>query len=81
MSLIWVVIGSICQILLAIPMFMFAAIGWGIWNGILFVLPLSCIFSAGIVIYYYFNGGTSDSYLWYGLPVMLGLITAAVFPK
>lgn len=81
MSLVWVVIGSIFQVLLAIPLFMFAAIGAGVWNGILFILPLSCIFSAGIVIYYYFHGGTSASYLWYALPLFLGLVTAIVFPK
>lgn len=81
MSLIWVLIGSICQFLLAIPLFMFAGIGGNVWNGVLFILPLSCIFSAGIVIYYYLHGGTSASYLWYGLPVLLGLITAIVLPK
>jgi len=81
MSLIWVVIGSICQFILATPLFMFAGIGGGVWNGILFILPVSCIFSAGIVIYYYFHGGTSASYLWYALPVFLSLFTAIVFPK
>lgn len=81
MSLIWVLIGSICQFLLAIPLFMFACVGGNVWHGVLFILPLSCIFSAGIVIYYYLHGGTSASYLWYGLPVLLGLITAIVLPK
>ena len=81
MSLIVVVIGSICLFLLAIPLFLFAAIGQDAYYGILFILPLSCIFSAGIVIYYYFNGGTSASYLWYGLPLLLGLITAIALPK
>lgn len=58
MSLIFVVIGSILIFLLAIPLLMFAAISQGAYYGILFILPLSCLFSAGIVIYYYLNGGT-----------------------
>ncbi len=81
MSLIWVIIGSIVQELLAVPLVMFAAVSAGAWNGILFILPLSCIFSAGIVIYYYFHGGTSAVYLWYALPVFLCLITFIILPK
>jgi hypothetical protein len=60
---------------------MFAAIGADVWNGILFILPFSCIFSGGMVIYYYRHSGTSTSYLWYGLPLLLVSITVVIFPK
>lgn len=81
MSLIFVIIGSIITILLAIPLLFFAATSQGAFYGILFVLPLSCLFSTGIVIYYYLHSGTSATYLWYGLPWLLCLITAIALPK
>jgi uncharacterized membrane protein YobD (UPF0266 family) len=81
MSLVWVLVGSIVQMLLAYPLLMFALIAQGAWNGILFVLPFSCFFSAAIVIYFHNHGGTAASYLWYGLPIVLVLITYIVLPK
>lgn len=81
MSLIFVIIGSIITILLAIPLLIFAGTSQGAFYGILFALPLSCLFSTGIVIYYYFHEGTSASYLWFGIPWLLCLITAIALPK
>lgn len=78
MSLIGVIIGTICQVILAWPLFLFAGIGRFGWFS---VLPLSCFLSAGIVIYLYTKGASADAYLWYGLPVVLSGLVFASLPK
>lgn len=85
MSLIWVIVGSILQLMLALFLFMLVAFsGGGIANdgslrkiqiGVLdlslYALPASCFIGSGIVIYYYATGGSAYAYWWYVLPILM----------
>lgn len=89
MSLLWVILGTIAQLMLAVFLFMVVAFSAGdifnndslnklqmtILNMSLFVLPGICILSAGMVIYYYIVGGSSTVYWWNIVPV----ISAALY--
>ena len=82
MSLVWIILGSIVQLLLATVFFMLVVFSSaGIANGrtltylqskildwSLYALPLSCVLSAVLVIFLYWIGGGSAAYWWYALP-------------
>ncbi len=90
MSLGWVITGTVGQLMLGGLLFMFSVFsGAGIANGntlsklqlgilnfSMFALPLSCVLSAGIVLYLYKTGGNSSSYWWYVLPLILTALYA-----
>jgi hypothetical protein len=82
MSLRWVILGTVLQLMRAYFLFMlvvFSAAGMGnesalskvqtdILNFSMYALPATCLVSAGIVFSLYKNGGGSSSYWWHGLP-------------
>lgn len=88
MSLTWVIIGSIAQLMLAGFLFMLVAFSAGgivnngsikpfqlaILNLFIYLLPASCLVSAGVVIYQYRHGGDAQVYWWYLLPVIAAVI-------
>ncbi|GAA6170264.1 hypothetical protein [Sessilibacter corallicola] len=94
MSVLWIIIGTIFQLMLSMFIFMLAAVVGGsfangnnlsesklkVLNLSLFVLPGLCIVAAGIVIYQFFSGGTNNSYFWYGLPI-IGVMLYFIFLK
>lgn len=85
MSLGWVIAGTFGQLVLGLLLFMVVAISGGaigngnalnklhvgILNFSIIALPLSCVLSAGIVLYLYNTGASSSSYWWYSLPLIL----------
>ncbi len=87
MSLTWVIVGSVVQLMLSLFVFMVVAfsaggvangnnlnrIQVGILNLSIYVLPALCLLSAGIVIFCYKTGGSAYSYWWYTAPVILTL--------
>ena len=84
MSLLWVIFGTVVQLVLAMVFFMFvvfssAGIANGhaltkLQNGILdfslYALPLSCVLSAGLVLLLYWKGSGTGAYWWYVLPAV-----------
>ncbi|QEY15907.1 hypothetical protein D0C16_07945 [Cellvibrio sp. KY-GH-1] len=89
MSLTWVIIGSIAQLMLAFFLFMlvvFSAAGIAnnnealkpihltLLNLSIYLLPALCLISAGVVIYEYRNGGSAIAYWWYLLPVVAAVV-------
>ena len=76
----WVVIlGSLMQLILAPYLFIFAVMGAGAGKneiiGIgMWALPLSCIISAALVIYFYKTNSSKASYFWYILPIFLTIL-------
>ncbi|MEJ2479828.1 MAG: hypothetical protein P8Y78_06545 [Acidihalobacter sp.] len=84
MSLLWVIFGTLVQLALATLFFMLVVFSSaGIANGhtltklqsrildwSLYALPLSCAFSAVLVIVLYWRGGGSAAYWWYALPAV-----------
>ncbi len=90
MSITWVIIGSIAQLMLAFFLFMlvvFSAAGIAnnnealkpihltLLNLSIYLLPALCLISAGVVIYQYRSGGSAIAYWWYLLPV----VSAAIY--
>ena len=86
MSLTWVIIGTIGQLVLAGFLFMFTIFSAGgiannneslgqIQNAILvasiYLMPLSCLVSAGIVIYFYNQGASANTYWINMVPILL----------
>ena len=83
MSLRWVVLGTVLQLMLAYFLFMlvvFSAASManggalsetqtGILNFSIYALPATCLVSVGIVFYLYQTGGGAASFWWYGLPL------------
>jgi len=83
MSLFFVVIGTIFQLLLATAFAMFGVFGVNALRESLFflgiiALPFSCFISAGIIIYNYNIDGSSIVYWWYIMPVILGALYYAL---
>lgn len=88
MSIIWVVVGTIGQLMLGVMLFMLAVFGGGgmangrsldkIWISILdlamFALPLSCLVAASMVIYLFRTGSGSWAYCWYAAPLGLAVL-------
>ena len=87
MTLLWVVIGTIAQIILLGFLAMLAIFAGGGYANAprsqlktklldlsMLALPGSCLVAAGIVIYLYNNGGGVHSYWWYALPLAMTLI-------
>lgn len=88
MSLTWVIIGSLVQVMLA--MFLFMLVGFsassivnsnslsklqmGVLNLSLYALPATCMLSAAMVIYYYCVGASARAYWWYLLPMLLAAV-------
>lgn len=83
MSTLWTVLGSIAMLGLVAPMaFMLVVFSGGaLANGrvlsavqehvldvSLWLLPMLCVLSAGIVIYLHRHGGSALAYAWYALP-------------
>lgn len=87
MSLTWVILGVIIQVMLAYLLFMIAAFAGGsiangskvtrlemkILNISIYLLPGLCIVTISFLIYYYKNDGTSLAYWWHALPVLFGI--------
>ncbi|AWF80747.1 hypothetical protein BTJ40_07955 [Microbulbifer sp. A4B17] len=83
MALTWVVIGSFLQLSFSSFLFMMATFAVGgvnnrgnlskisslILAASLYLLPLTSILAAGIVIYQYNHGGGASSYWWHFMPV------------
>ncbi len=88
MSLTWVIIGSIAQLMLAFFLFMlvvFSAAGIANNKALkpihltplnlsIYLLPALCLISAGVVIYQYRNGGDAQVYWWYLVPVVAAVV-------
>jgi len=88
MSLVWVVVGSFMQMVLALFLFMMAAFaGGGVVSGrnlpkwqiaildlSIYLLPALCLISAGVVIFKYLNGGSNAAFWWYLLPIVASVI-------
>lgn len=84
MSLLWVIFGTVVQLVLAMVFFMFVVFSSaGIANGhaltklqsgildfSLYALPLSCVVSAGLVFLLYWKGSGTGAYWWYVLPAV-----------
>lgn len=83
MTLGWVIAGTIGQLMLGMICFLLVAFSAaGIANGssltkvqmavlniALYLLPISCFFSAGYVAYQYYCDATINAYSWYLLPI------------
>ena len=88
MSLLWVIAGSIFQVFLSVFLFMLVAVSAGsiannntvselqssILNISIYLLPLICLLSAGIVIFQYTMNSSSLSYWWNTLPIAMTII-------
>ncbi|GLQ96167.1 hypothetical protein [Dyella mobilis] len=81
MSVVWTVLGTIVQLMLAPFLFMlvvFSAssiadagtVETGILNLSIFLLPALCVVSGLIVIYLHWRRRGAASYWWYGMPVV-----------
>jgi len=89
MSIVWTLLGTFGQLMLACVLFMLVAFSAGglvsggqfrriqvkILDLSLFVLPGACALSAMIVLYLHCRGSSALSYLWYALP----LVTLALY--
>lgn len=83
MSLFWVVFSVVAQLGLAMMLFLLVAFsGGGIANQdkvsesvilvldvSLYVLPLLCVISAGLMIHGYLSGASARTYWWHLLPM------------
>lgn len=83
MSLFWVVVSVMAQLGLAMMLFLLVAFsGGGIANQdkvsksvilaldvSLYVLPLLCFVSAGLIVYGYLSGASARTYWWHLLPL------------
>lgn len=88
MSLAWVVAGTLGQLIMGCLLFMLVVFsGAGIANAhalskfqsvflslSIYLLPFSCLLSAGIVIYLYRSGAGAASYWWYTFPLLLAVV-------
>lgn len=95
MSLMWVVLGTIFQLFLSVMLFMLSVFaGGGVANGdslspialiflnvSMLILPGACFLSSGIVIYQYMHGGSSISFWWYAMPLVVAGIYMAIAVK
>ena len=98
MTLGWTLAGTAAQLVLALLLFMMVVFSaGGIANGIVlgrvqmaifnlcvYVLPATCVLSAGIVVYLHLRGGGVSSYGWYAMPfgaVALYLAYAVICAK
>ncbi len=83
MSLFWVVCSVVGQLSLAFMLFMLVAFSAGgianaggvsardmlLLNVSLYVLPLLCLVSAGLMIHGYLSGASARAYWWHLLPI------------
>ncbi|MFN7444715.1 MAG: hypothetical protein ACK5RC_06000 [Curvibacter sp.] len=83
MSLFWVVCGVVAQLSLGCVLFMLVAFSAGgianaggvsprdmlLLNAALYVLPLLCLVSAGLIVYGYVSGASARTYGWHLLPL------------
>jgi hypothetical protein len=83
MSLPWIILGTIAQLMLALFLFMlvvfsggglvtgnkFSKIQMDILNLSMFVLPGACIVSVVVVWMLYWHGAGVSAYWWYALPL------------
>lgn len=93
MSILWTLLGTFGQLILAHVLFMLVAFSGGglVSNGqirpaqvkvldlSLFVLPGACALSAVIVLCLHGWGGSARSYWWYALPLVMTLRYFAYF--
>ncbi len=84
MSLFWLIVSVVAQLGLAMMLFLLVAFsGGGIANqeGVrrsvilvldvaLYVLPLLCLVSAGLMVHGYLSGASARTYGWHLLPVL-----------
>ncbi len=87
---VWVVLGTIIQLALSCVLFVLpisiliidggvSSLQETLINYFMFILPASCLISAGIVIYKYHDKGSRYCYLWYFLPIFLTFIFLVFF--
>ncbi len=83
MSLFWVVCSVVAQLSLAMVLFMLVAFSAGgianeggvsardmlVLNASLYVLPLLCLVSAGLMVHGYLSGASARTYWWHLLPI------------
>lgn len=88
MSLVWVILGTLAQLMLAGFLFMLVGFSAGaaannndlselhetILTAFLWTLPGLCFGSAGTVIYYFTAGGGVNTYWWYMMPIVAAII-------
>lgn len=93
MSIVWTLLGTFGQLMLAYLLFMLVAFsGGGLVSGgqfhrrqlrvldlSLFALPGACGLSAVIVLYLQWAGGSARSYWWYTLPLVATTLYFAYF--
>lgn len=93
MSILWTLLGTFGQLILAYVLFMLVAFSGGglVSNGqirrgqvkildlSLFVLPGACALSAVIVLCLHWLSGSARSYWWYALPLVMTVLYFAYF--